>query len=116
MKRICMLMMLVALLLAGCKNTEPTTVATISPGPAVVKVNSVDGLLEAIGHYTEITLEAGYYDLSTASDYGMETDSPYYMWVDIGDGYQLDIRDVEMLTIRLAILRASIKEAAIAIT
>ena len=56
MKRICMLMMLVALLLAGCKNTEPTTVATISPGPTAVTVNSVDGLLKAIGYDTEITL------------------------------------------------------------
>ena len=99
MKRICMLIMLVALLLAGCKNTEPTTVATISPGPAVVTVNSVDGFLEAIGHYTEITLEAGYYDLSTASDYGLETDSPYYYWSDIGDGYQLIIQNVDMLAI-----------------
>ena len=99
MKRICMLMMLLALLLAGCKNAELTTVATISPGPAAVTVNSVDGLLKAIGHYTEITLEAGYYDLSTASDYGMETDSPYYYWSDIGDGYQLMIQNVDMLTI-----------------
>lgn len=99
MKRICMLMMLLALLLAGCKNAEPTTVATISPGPAAVTVNSVDDFLAAIGHSTEITLEAGYYDLSTASDYGMETDSPYYYWSDIGDGYQMMIQNVDMLTI-----------------
>ena len=100
MKRICLMIMLLALLLTGCKNPEPTTVATISPGPVSVTVNSVDDFLAAIGHYTEITLEAGYYDLTTASDYGMETDNPYYSWGDIGDGYQLDIRDVDMLTIR----------------
>ena len=101
MKRFCLLlMMLLALLLAGCAESEPATVATISPGPETVTVNSVDEFLEAIGHYTEITLGAGYYDLTTASDYGMETDNPYYMWTDVGDGYQLDIRDVDMLTIR----------------
>lgn len=100
MKRICLLMMLLVLLLTGCTEPEPATVATISPGPVTVTVDGVDEFLEAIGHYTEITLEAGYYDLTTASDYGMETDNPYYMWTDVGDGYQLDIRDVDMLTIR----------------
>lgn len=100
MKRICLLMMLLALLLTGCAEPEPATVATISPGPETATVDSVDEFLEAIGHYMEITLEAGYYDLTTASDYGMETDHPYYMWTDVGDGYQLDIRDVDMLTIR----------------
>ena len=100
MKRICLMIMLLALLLTGCKNPEPTTVATISPGPVSVTVNSVDEFLASLGHNTEIILEAGYYDLSTASDYGLETDSPYYRWGDIGDGYQLDIRDVDMLTIR----------------
>ena len=100
MKRICLLMMLLALLLTGCAEPEPATVATISPGPETVTVDSVDEFLEAIGHYTEITLEAGYYDLTTASDYGMETESLYYEWTDMGDGYQLDIRDVDMLTIR----------------
>ena len=83
MKRICLLMMLLALLLTGCAEPEPATVATISPGPETVTVDSVDEFLEAIGHYTEITLEAGYYDLTTASDYGMETDNPYYMWTQL---------------------------------
>ena len=100
MKRICLFMMLLALLLAGCGNSEPATVATISPGPVSVTVNSVDEFLDAIGPHTEITLEVGYYDLTTASDYGMETDNPYYYWSDIGDGYQLTIRNVDMLTIR----------------
>ena len=100
MKRICLIMMLLALLLTGCADPEPATVATISPGPAAVTVNSVDAFLAAIGHDTEITLEAGVYDLSTASDYGRETDSPYYSWTDIGDGWQLTIQNVDMLTIR----------------
>ena len=64
MKRICLMFVLLALLLTGCGESEPATVATISPGPTAVTVNSVDGFLAAIGHYTEITLEAGYYDLS----------------------------------------------------
>ena len=93
MKRICLMIMLLALLLTGCKNPEPTTVATISPGPVSVTVNSVDEFLASLGHNTEIILEAGYYDLTTASDYGQETGSPYYTWVDVGDGYQLLIQN-----------------------
>lgn len=100
MKKVCLILMLFVLVLAGCKNTEPATVATVSPGPVSVTVDSVDGFLEAIGPDTEIILEAGYYDLSTASDYGMETENPFYDWIDIGDGYQLTIEDVDMLTIR----------------
>ena len=100
MKRICLMILMFALLLTGCAQTEPATVATISPGPAAVTVNSVDGLLDAVGHSTEINLEAGFYDLSTASDYGAETDNPYYYWADIGDGYQLTIQNVDTLTIR----------------
>ena len=30
----------------------------------------------------------------------MEIENPYYLWTDVGDGYQLVIKDVEMLTIR----------------
>ena len=100
MKRICLLMMLLALLLTGCAESEPATVATISPGPVSVTVSTVDEFLAAIGPDTEIILEAGYYDLSTASGYGAKTDNPYCRWVDIGDGYQLTIQDTDMLTIR----------------
>jgi len=100
MKRICLIVMLLTLLLTGCAEPEPATVATISPGPSTVTVNSVDGFLDAIGHHTEIILEPGCYDLSIASDYGTETDNPYYDWVDIGDGYQLTIKAVDNLTIR----------------
>ena len=100
MKRICLIVMLLALLLTGCAESEPATVATISPGPVTVTVRSVDEFLAAIGPDTEIILEAGYYDLSTASDYGVKTDNPYCHWVDIGDGYQLTIQDTDMLTIR----------------
>ncbi len=100
MKRLFLMLMLFVLLLTGCDDSEAATVATISPGPTMVTVNNVDDFLDAIGHYTEITLEAGVYDLSTASDYGTETDNPYYEWLDIGDGYELTIKDLDMLTIR----------------
>ena len=100
MKRICLVMMLLALLLTGCTESEPPTVATISPGPVSVTVNSVDDFLAAIGPDTEIILEDGYYDLFSASDYGRESANPYYIWQDAGDGWQLTIQNVENLTIR----------------
>ena len=81
MKRICLFLMLLVLLLTGCSQEEPATVATISPGPVSVTVGSVDELLAAIDHNTEILLEPGCYDLSTTSDYGKETNNPCYAWV-----------------------------------
>ena len=36
MKRFVILMLLSVLLLTGCHKSEPSTVATVSPGPAVV--------------------------------------------------------------------------------
>jgi len=100
MKRFCLMLLLIALLLAGCSEAEPATVATISPGPVSVTVNSVDDFLAAIAPNTEITLEAGAYNLHDASGYGLETDNPYYSWVDMGYGYQLSVQNVENLTIR----------------
>lgn len=100
MKRFCIMLMMLALLLAGCTESEPATVATISPGPVTVTVGSVDDFLAAIGPDTEITLEAGVYNLHDASGYGLETDNPYYRWVDSGYGYQLTIQNVENLVIQ----------------
>ena len=99
MKRICWVLMIL-LLLSGCAQQEPVTIATISPGPASATVNSVDAFLSAIAPNTEILLEEGKYDFTTASDYGKESGNPYYEWVDAGDGYQLTIRDVDFLSIR----------------
>lgn len=98
MKRLFLMLMLFALLMTGCTEAEPATVATISPGP--VTVNSVDDFLAAIDHNTEIVLEAGTYNLHDASGYGLETKNPFYRWVDCGYGYQLTIQNVENLTIR----------------
>ena len=100
MKRFCLMILMLSLLLAGCAASEPATVATISPGPVTVTVNSVDDFLAAIGPDTEITLEAGVYNLHDASGYGLETDNPYYRWVDSGYGYQLTIQNVENLIIQ----------------
>ena len=100
MKRFLIVLLLASALLTGCTKSEPSTVATISPGPVSATVSSVDEFLAAIDHNTEIILEPGYYDLSTAADYGDGTENTNYMWVDIGDGYQLTITNVDMLTIR----------------
>ncbi len=66
----------------------------------VLRVSSVDGLLRALGSGVIIELEAGEYDLSTASDYGTEkgADSPY-TWSEVYDGFELVIRDLSNLEI-----------------
>ena len=100
MKRFLACVLVTILLLAGCGAKEPTTVATISPGPATVTVSSVDEFLAALAPHTQILLKPGCYDLSTASDYGEDKEDSFYTWVDIGDGYQLTVRDAEELEIR----------------
>lgn len=102
----------VMLLLCGCVPQE-NTVATVTPTEAVrgmetsnqedvgpVTVNSVDGLLAAIETGAEIILEPGYYDLTTASDYGMKTGNLYYTWTPKGEDYELTLTGVWDLTIR----------------
>lgn len=59
----------------------------------------VDEFLSAIAPDTSIVLAAGTYDLSTASDYGKPTDSEYYRWEQVPDGYELVIEGVENLSI-----------------
>ncbi len=63
------------------------------------EVSDVDGLLAAIAPDTMILLSPGTYDLSMASDYGQETDSEYYRWEEVYDGYELVIRNVTDLHI-----------------
>lgn len=108
------------LLLAGCADREHT-VATVTPTqvtettaqePAAetetqkmvstepVMVRSVDELLRAIAPGAEIILESGCYDLTTASDYGMETGSLDYYWAQKGNDYELTLTGVYDLTIR----------------
>lgn len=120
-----MLCLLALLLLAGCTAGE-RMVATVTPtretvmptretvaltevvpqetrqavyGKPVV-VSSVDELLAAIAPGAEILLEPGCYDLTTASDYGMPTQSLDYYWAMKGNDYELTLTGVWDLTIR----------------
>ena len=51
-----------------------------------VHVKNVDEFLAAIRPNTTIYLEAGEYDLSAASNYGAQTESPYYSWQQVWSG------------------------------
>lgn len=115
MKRFLICLMI---LLTGCSAREntvatvtPTTQETAAAAPAVqestavssrqpVVVRSVDALLEAIGPGAEIILEPGCYDLTTASNYGMDSGSLDYYWARKGEEYELTLTGVWDLTIR----------------
>jgi len=62
------------------------------------RVTTVDQLLSAIGPNRRIVLEAEFYDLSTAKDYGTGY-TDYYYWTEEFDGPNLVITDVDNLTI-----------------
>ncbi len=68
------------------------------PAGGQIKVSSIDELIAAIGPDRTIILEAGTYDLSSASNYGTSV-GEYYYWEQRWDGPQLVIRDVSGLTI-----------------
>lgn len=71
-------------LLAGCGAAAGPQSHREEAGSGIpsgaVSVSDVDEFLAALAPNTTIFLEAGAYDLSTAADYGAETDSPYYSW------------------------------------
>lgn len=120
MKRI-LVFLLTALLLTGCAAGE-NTVATVTPtqttqdaGATVppaqdsqgavtgepveldcVVVNSVDGFLAAIAPGTTIVLEPGRYDLTTASNYGLDTGSLDYYWAQKGNEYELTLTTYDL--------------------
>lgn len=101
-------------LLTGCgvaagpvseKTSEPTdAVPGVKPG--VIQVDTVDEFLAAIAPDAVIELAEGVYDLSTASDYGKNSNSDYYSWntSNVSDGNAVDaeliIHNVDNLTIR----------------
>lgn len=62
-------------------------------------VSTVDELLAAIAPNTTIELADESFELETASNYGADSGSPYYSWVPVHDGFELQIHDVENLTI-----------------
>ena len=61
--------------------------------------NTVDEFLASLSSHSEIFLEEGYYDLTTAADYGKSYSEGPYTWEPVYDGYQLVIRDLEGLSI-----------------
>ncbi len=96
-------------LLAGCGAAAGPAAQAEQEAPAkeenVVKVSTVDEFLDAIAPNTVIELAEGTFDLSAASDYAKESDSRYYAWSNVyteesGPGAELEIRNVENLTIR----------------
>ena len=89
----------------GTQITVETPEDDSSPEePGLIRVSTVDEFLAAIRPNATIELAAGEYDLSTASDYGLPTENPNYRWnLDPsydGEGYELEILNVEGLSIR----------------
>ena len=89
----------------GTQITVETPEDDSSPEePGLIRVSTVDEFLAAIRPNATIELAAGEYDLSTASDYGLPTENPNYRWnLDPsydGEGYELEILNVEDLSIR----------------
>ena len=79
---------------AAAGDTEPTSVSD------AVSVHNVDELLAAIAPDTVIQLESGTYNLSSATGYGLPSESPYYAWTEKYDGFELMLQNVKNLTIR----------------
>lgn len=107
--------LLATLLLTGCGATTPTE-PTLSEAELEemnanaiaqivaeyiepVTVSTVDEFLGAICTGAEITLMPGDYDLATATNYGQESESPWYYWDTVGDKAQLVLTGVKNLTI-----------------
>ena len=91
---------LTLVLILGCGLAAgPAAAATETPGETV-KVSDVDEFLSAIAPDTVIELAAGTYDLSAAANYGEDTHSTYYSWNETYDGFELNLHNVQNLTIR----------------
>ena len=87
------------------KPDENNAAAQTAPDGEAVRVSSVDEFLAALAPDTVIELAAGTYDLSTASDYGRTSNSPYYDWQEVysEDGVlqaELVLRNLNNLTLR----------------
>ena len=94
-----MLLVTVIALAAAPARASSAPSAEASADVTTVSVSTADELLAAIAPNTDIRLEAGTYDLSTASDYGKASDSPWYHWEEVYDGYELVIEGVSGLTV-----------------
>ena len=91
-------LLLALALLTGCAATapEPTTEA---PENAVT-VSNVDELIAAVKPGAVLELSEGMFALFQASSYGRETGSDYCRWRETYEGYELEIHDVQGLTLR----------------
>ena len=65
-----------------------------------VTVKTADEFLAALASNREIVIDAPLLDLSTASNYGKDSPDGTYYWVDNFDGPQLNITDLDNVTIR----------------
>ena len=92
MKRIISFVLVCALLLAG------TVLSVQATESMPVKAGTIDDLLAAIRPGAVIELEAKDYVLPEATGYG-KTAGEYWAWVDCYDGYELQIENVNDLTI-----------------
>ena len=94
------------LFVAVCLVTSPVEKEPAAPKSETVgdmtyvTARTVDEFLAAIGPNTVIELEPGTYRLNEASGYAQPSGNPYYEWSEMGDGYQLVIKNVENLTLR----------------
>ena len=68
--------------------------------PGTIEVRNVDELLGAIAPNADILMLPGTYNLCDASNYGQQSGSLYYHWVEDYDGFGLQLDSVHGLTIR----------------
>ena len=87
-------------LILGCSVLAGPRAGAAEAAGGTVRVSTVDELLAAIAPDTTIELAAGTYDLSAAGNYGQDTHSAYYSWNGTYDGFELNLHNVENLTLR----------------
>ena len=101
---------LALVILAGCgavagPASEPEQTETVPETKEVIKVTTVDELLAAIAPDRTIEMDAGTYDLSTASDYARDSSNPYYAWNEVyssdGEGItaELELKNLYNFTL-----------------
>lgn len=84
--------------LSAAVPAEESAAESESADDAIV-VSTVDELLSAIAPGANIRLAMGYYDLTEASNYGLDSGSEYYRWEEVYDGYELVISFVDGMSI-----------------
>ena len=105
-KSLIAILVLALLLTCGCASAGKTEEAvpdpTAEPAPAaeeeVLRVSTLDELFAAVAPGAVIELGEGVFTLTPPEDAGEI--NPYCRWVDIYDGYELEIHDADDLTIR----------------